>query len=284
MSEQEEREQIEKTYNKKLSEESKALLGKLDKIVLNAGEIIPKLYASLKADGLEPKECREIIESRVEISRSQLLTLLPIEAKSMKNTPKKFRTSEQEQQEQPQHEPTCIEVLKEQAAKLNEQFPMLSSKHIRKKLRELDEVKKFSDSTVRKEMPKIVPLEQIPEELKELAKPEKNTDLPIDVREQLAASEQLGQKILEMNKVIEWITDMPEWQRNEFKKGLEKGKVFRLALADHCKNRMLVLSKQMDSSHLSAALSYTEILPHLLNVFDSILFDEYKRREKEPKK
>ena len=70
--------------SKKLSLESKDLLEKLEGVSLTAAELIPRLYKSLKDDGLKPSEIRGLIEDRIAISQRRLRQLLPLEAKNQR--------------------------------------------------------------------------------------------------------------------------------------------------------------------------------------------------------
>ena len=67
--------------SKKLSLESKHLLDELGMISTKAADLIPRLYESLKHDGLSPSEIRGFIESRISIGERRLRQLLPPEAK-----------------------------------------------------------------------------------------------------------------------------------------------------------------------------------------------------------
>ena len=67
--------------SKKLSLESKQLLDELGTISTKAADLIPRIYESLKHDGLNPSEIRGFIESRISIGDRRLRQLLPAEAK-----------------------------------------------------------------------------------------------------------------------------------------------------------------------------------------------------------
>ena len=67
--------------SKKLSLKSRDLLDKLEGVSLTAAELIPKLYKSLKDDGLDPSEIRRLIEAKISISQRRLRQLLPSESK-----------------------------------------------------------------------------------------------------------------------------------------------------------------------------------------------------------
>ena len=74
-------EAITRNITKKLSPESKQLLDELGMISTKAADLIPRLYESLKQDGLKPSEIREFIESKINIGERRLRQLLPPEAK-----------------------------------------------------------------------------------------------------------------------------------------------------------------------------------------------------------
>jgi hypothetical protein len=69
---------------KNLSDESQRLLDDLDKMVIKASDLIPRVYASLKKDGLNPQQARLLIEERIEISQRRLEELIPPEAKNQR--------------------------------------------------------------------------------------------------------------------------------------------------------------------------------------------------------
>lgn len=67
-------------YNK-FSNKSKNLIKKVQQLTVNATQLIPQLYDSLKEDGIPPLEARTYIEEIVVISQRQLRRILPDEAK-----------------------------------------------------------------------------------------------------------------------------------------------------------------------------------------------------------
>ena len=74
-------EAITPNITKKLSPESQHLLDELGMISTKAADLIPRIYESLKHDGLEPSEIRGFIESKINIGERRLRQLLPPEAK-----------------------------------------------------------------------------------------------------------------------------------------------------------------------------------------------------------
>lgn len=76
---------------KNLSEESRGLLGELERMSTKAAELISRLYASLRKDGFTPVDARKMIEDRIEVSQRTLRRALPDEAKSQnKVRPQQF--------------------------------------------------------------------------------------------------------------------------------------------------------------------------------------------------
>lgn len=83
----------EQTKIKNLSDESQYLLDELDKRLheieissKSASELIPRLYESLKKDGLSPQQARKLIEEKVDVSQRTLRRALPAEAKRPYNS------------------------------------------------------------------------------------------------------------------------------------------------------------------------------------------------------
>jgi hypothetical protein len=70
----------QREYNK-FSNKSKNLIKKVQQLTVNATQLIPQLYDSLKEDGIPPLEARTYIEEIVVISQRQLRRILPDEAK-----------------------------------------------------------------------------------------------------------------------------------------------------------------------------------------------------------
>jgi hypothetical protein len=71
------------TSIKNLSNESKALLGELERMSAKAADLISHLYASLRKDGLDPQDARRLIEQKIAVSDRTLRRALPEEAKTM---------------------------------------------------------------------------------------------------------------------------------------------------------------------------------------------------------
>ena len=67
-------------YNK-FSNKSKNLIKKVQQLTVNATQLIPQLYDSLREDGISPLEARTYIEEIIVISQRQLRRILPDEAK-----------------------------------------------------------------------------------------------------------------------------------------------------------------------------------------------------------
>lgn len=73
------------TTIKNLSQESQDLLNELQSIATKAADIIPRLYASLRKDGLTKKDARNMIQSRMDVSDRTIRRTLPEEAKQEYN-------------------------------------------------------------------------------------------------------------------------------------------------------------------------------------------------------
>jgi hypothetical protein len=78
-------------YNK-FSNKSKNLIKKVQQLTVNATQLIPQLYDSLKEDGIPPLEARTYIEEIVVISQRQLRRILPDEAKYTEKLRNNLRT------------------------------------------------------------------------------------------------------------------------------------------------------------------------------------------------
>lgn len=94
--------------SKKLSSESKSLVGQLQNVATKATHIIPQLYDSLRKDGLEPFEARDYIEEIVTITRRQLTNILPNEAKHIEMVRKHEFAEVFPQNEPPQTPPPQV--------------------------------------------------------------------------------------------------------------------------------------------------------------------------------
>lgn len=80
--------------DKRLSKESKNLIRELQKIATKASAIIPRLYESLRKDGLEPFQARGYIQELVDVSQRTVRGLLSEEARHTEMTRLPHTTAE----------------------------------------------------------------------------------------------------------------------------------------------------------------------------------------------
>lgn len=174
--------------------------------------------------------------------------------------------------------PTCAQILTEEAKKIREQNPGLSNQEIRKIVKNLDTVKKWSDNTVRKELKVVLPVQKSHKEpTPEVATPRGGLSQEVIDEENLEAN--LTEKIGLFAQVIEWLSGMKEGERTEFYKHLPKGKPYTLALEDKCKGHIMYLIKRMPDPFVSSFLQYTNEITHLIKMWDEALYEEKLLRE-----
>ena len=174
------------------------------------------------------------------------------------------------------HQPTCVEWTYDMCKRKQEENPNLTMKQIRGLvLEEAEKTKAFSRNTVRTKWPEEFKKDNIAnitvEEQPKSEQEEKQPQWILDARQAIKDSNDVQSL---MGQLMDKLTGMTEAEQSRIKDEMEKGKIYRMEIAEKSKDHMLRMTKQIPEGHINTTLGVLQTLHFLMDKFEELLSDE----------